>query len=226
MNMGAITGSGAFKAAELGRSLRACERAGAWSKWGALLLLSAGCSAAIVSVRSAAAPEQPYRRLVVAAPITNPQARSEIEGAFVDVLTAEGVSATPSSAVFPSANVYTSNELVARLNEGGAQALLAVEVPEVVPLIEGWSDLLEQSGRGEAARAASNVGQTGASTNAPHSGLLRFELRLIDPDTKRTVWSAKTSAPLSEYPLTRLDRTYRWVARTSITRLRRDGLVQ
>ena len=224
MNMGSMTSRGALKAAESDRSLRACEHAGAWLKWAALLLLSAGCSAGIVSIRSAPAPEQPYRRLVVAAPITNPQARSEIEGAFVDVLTAEGVSATPSATLFPPGSVNASNELVARLKESGAKGVLAVDVPDAYPLLEGWSELLRGSSHGEP--ATSSVSQTGASAYAPHSGLLRFELHLIDLDTERTVWSAKTSAPLSEYPLTRLDRTYRWVARTSITRLRRDGLVE
>lgn len=203
------------------------RRPRAWLELGALLLLLVGCSAGMVSIRSASAPEQPYRRLMVAAPLTNPEARSEIEAAFVNVFVAEGVATTPSAVLFPPNRLSASDELLRRSRESGAQALLVIEVPDVFPLEQGWSELLAGSGPRDPTRASSGAdSQSRAAGYAPHSGLLRFDLHLIDLDTGRTVWSAKTNTPLSGYPLSGLDRTYRWVARTSVTRLRRDGVVR
>ena len=191
------------------------------------VLLLAGCAAPIVSARSSSAPEQPYRRLVVAAPLTNPQARAEVEGAFVDALVARGVVATESASLVPPTKTYTPEELLARLREPGAQALLAITLPDAYPVESDWSSVLARVDRGDLARVSSGADrQSRASPGyAPHSGLLSFELQLIDLASARAVWSAKTRTPQSEYPLSRLDRTYRWVAGKAVASLHRDVLV-
>jgi len=191
------------------------------------VILLAGCAAPIVSVRSSSAPEQPYRRLVVTAPLTDPQARAEVEGAFVDALVARGVVATASASLLPSTRTYTSEELLARLRGPEAQALLAITLPDAYPVEPEWSTVLAQFDRGDLPRASSGGDrQSKASVGyAPHGGLLSFELQLIDLKSEQAVWSGKTRTPLSEYPLSRLDRTYRWVARKTVARLHRDELV-
>jgi hypothetical protein len=194
---------------------------------GIAVLLLAGCAAPIVAVRSASAPEQPYRRLVVAAPLTNSQARAEVENAFVEVLVGRSVVATASASLVPPTRAYTSEELLARLREPAAQAVLVITLPDAYPAESDWSTMLAQLRRGDLPPVSSGGGgQSRAAVGyAPHSGLLSFELKLLDLTSEQEVWSGKTRTPLSEYPLTRLDRTYRWVARKAVARLHQDGFV-
>lgn len=191
------------------------------------VILLAGCAAPIVSVRSASAPEQPYRRLVVAAPLRNPQARAEVENAFVEALLGRGVVATVSASLVPPTRAYTSEELLAHLRELEAQAVLVITLPDAYPAEPDWLRVLAQFRRGDLPPVSS--GGSGQSSGAvgypPHSGLLSFELQLLDLTSEQAVWSGKTRTPLSEYPISQLDRTYRWVARKVTARLHRDGLV-
>lgn len=191
------------------------------------VILLAGCAAPIISVRSSSAPEKPYRRLVVAAPLTNPQAPAELEHAVVDALVGRGVVATASASLAPPTRAYTSEELLARVRESGAQAVLAITLPDGYPTEADWSRVLAQFHRGDLPPVSSGSGgQSSAAVGyAPHSGLLSFELQLVDLTSEQAVWSGKTRTPLSEYSLSRLDRTYRWVARKATARLHRDRLV-
>lgn len=194
---------------------------------GIAVLLLAGCAAPIVAVRSASAPEQPYRRLVVTAPLTNSEVRAEVENAFVDALVGRGVVATASASLVPPTRAYKSEEILARVREAGAQAVLAITLPGAYPPEPDWSKVLAQSRRGDLPpNSSGGDGQSRTAVGyAPHSGLLSFELQLLDLTSEQEVWSGKARTPLSEYPLSRLDRTYRWVAQKAVVRLHRDGLV-
>lgn len=184
------------------------------------LLATQGC--AVTKVTSFKDPEysagKTYSKIAILAPLADLDARSDIERAFAVRLRANGVSSTPSIEIIPPTRKPTNDEIELKLQEGGFDALLLVE------LTDSYRENIYTPGYATTLWGKSGAITTYSGGSAISKPRAKFRLLLIDMSSHQNVWVSSTFTGGNAFATRTTVITS--LADTAVNKLKEDRLIK
>jgi hypothetical protein len=152
-----------------------------------LLLLTSCAKTSINTFRDPSAPtETNYNRMLVYAAIPDIGGRKRIETAFIDKLTAHGVTGIPSMEIYLPTRTYTGAEMVQLLDDNKIDSLL------IITLTDKYIDTNITSSTTTELNVMENKFEKVARVQSYKTPHLYFLIKLLDVKNDSMVWVAST----------------------------------
>jgi hypothetical protein len=190
------------------------------------LLLFACASTRLTSVRDPSSLTAPsYRHILVLAPFSDLEQRTQAEGSFVDRLETLGLDAAPSMGIFLPTRSYSDEDFVKALHDARIDGILLVSLTDAfmsqtyVPGTSTTTGTVTLNGN-LLNYSSTTIGVGGHQISKPR---LRFELRLIRVSDGSIAWLATSLTKGNEFA--RFGSLVQSLARASVDDLKKNGLI-
>lgn len=159
-----------------------------------------------------------YTKIAVLAPLDDLATRSVLEKAFVLKFNGKGVSATPSVSIIPPTRNPSKEEIVAKLREGGYDALLLVD------LTDSYQENVTMPGYATTLWGKSGAVTTYSGGNTASKPRTKFRIQLLDVASQQNVWVSSTFTTGNVWAGT--ETMAQSLAEKTVNKLTDDGLIK